>query len=376
MPEDRDRVNIRLQLSASDPDTFLNELRESLATDVLREDYPIELVEESLRAAGGDPEAIGRRGAALVEGMLAGRRGESPRQVVDRADFASVERSIAERAGLLDEGGLSEERLAQSLQEKTRRVSARGCRMDTDGDGNCPAHPSGCPGTGAREHSLARVPRCVCPRTDTDVPEKTPTDAPPPRPLDFSPGSPELAAFERMNELVSGKFGTVPEEQDDSEPGPREISAGQFVVDRAVGRDRSVLDVRGAEAAFARGCSVVIACSPEEFAGAAGKISTGDSALVVVAASVSPLRDTQESKSAALRVVRSLAGIDGLSPPPTARDLADKIVALVCSQSGTDDEPLWSSVRDLLVLNATGGPDLDAADKKICHFLETGVWPC
>jgi hypothetical protein len=49
-------------------------LLEVRAAEVLEPDYPIELVDEELREAGGDPEAIGKRGAALIETLLAKRR--------------------------------------------------------------------------------------------------------------------------------------------------------------------------------------------------------------------------------------------------------------------------------------------------------------
>lgn len=49
-------------------------LLELRAAEVLEPDYPIELVDEELREAGGDPEAIGKRGAALVAALLAKRR--------------------------------------------------------------------------------------------------------------------------------------------------------------------------------------------------------------------------------------------------------------------------------------------------------------
>ena len=49
-------------------------LLEMRAAEVLEPDYPIELVDEELSESGGDPEAIGKRGAALVETLLAKRR--------------------------------------------------------------------------------------------------------------------------------------------------------------------------------------------------------------------------------------------------------------------------------------------------------------
>ena len=52
-------------------------LMERRAAEVLEPDYPIELVDEELREAGGDPEAIGKRGVELVEELLAKRRERS-----------------------------------------------------------------------------------------------------------------------------------------------------------------------------------------------------------------------------------------------------------------------------------------------------------
>lgn len=49
-------------------------LLEVRTSEVLEPDYPIELVDAELREAGGDPDAIGKRGAALVNALLAKRR--------------------------------------------------------------------------------------------------------------------------------------------------------------------------------------------------------------------------------------------------------------------------------------------------------------
>lgn len=49
-------------------------LLELRAAEVLEPDYPIELVDAELREAGGDPDAIGKRGAALVRDIIAKRR--------------------------------------------------------------------------------------------------------------------------------------------------------------------------------------------------------------------------------------------------------------------------------------------------------------
>jgi hypothetical protein len=47
---------------------------DAIADDVLDPDYPKELLDEELREAGGDPEAIGKRGADLAAKLLVARR--------------------------------------------------------------------------------------------------------------------------------------------------------------------------------------------------------------------------------------------------------------------------------------------------------------
>lgn len=56
----------------------LEELRESLEADVLDPEYPIEMVEEELRAAGLDPEKIGAEGEAIARDALAKRKAKLP----------------------------------------------------------------------------------------------------------------------------------------------------------------------------------------------------------------------------------------------------------------------------------------------------------
>lgn len=58
LPEDAARV-------------ILDDLR---AAEVLEPSYPIEQINADLREAGGDPDAIGKRGASLVQELLAKRR--------------------------------------------------------------------------------------------------------------------------------------------------------------------------------------------------------------------------------------------------------------------------------------------------------------
>lgn len=45
-------------------------LDDALAADFLKKDFPIEKVDEELRARGGDPEAIGQRGAQLADELV------------------------------------------------------------------------------------------------------------------------------------------------------------------------------------------------------------------------------------------------------------------------------------------------------------------
>lgn len=47
------------------------------ASEVLDHEYPIELVDADIRAAGGDPDSIGKRGLATVAAALAKRRERS-----------------------------------------------------------------------------------------------------------------------------------------------------------------------------------------------------------------------------------------------------------------------------------------------------------
>lgn len=52
----------------------LRDMLDSLDNDVLDPDYPIEWVDEDLRAMGADPERIGREGAAFAKALLEKRR--------------------------------------------------------------------------------------------------------------------------------------------------------------------------------------------------------------------------------------------------------------------------------------------------------------
>lgn len=54
--------------------TARHRLFELRAIEVLEPDYPIEHVNADLRDAGGDPGAIGERGASLVRALLAKRK--------------------------------------------------------------------------------------------------------------------------------------------------------------------------------------------------------------------------------------------------------------------------------------------------------------
>lgn len=62
---------VACNLQEFDARAKLTELR---TAEVLQPDYPIESVNADLRAAGGDPDAIGARGKALADEMLAKRR--------------------------------------------------------------------------------------------------------------------------------------------------------------------------------------------------------------------------------------------------------------------------------------------------------------
>src|SRR5882672_8336775 len=71
---------------------FLETLRAHVAEDVLKSDYSLADVDAELRAAGGDPEEIGNRGAALVRGLLERRR--LAWQENARAKRAKMERAV------------------------------------------------------------------------------------------------------------------------------------------------------------------------------------------------------------------------------------------------------------------------------------------
>lgn len=62
---------VACNMAESDARVQLEDLR---GAEVLEPDYPIELVDSELREAGGDPEAIGKRGAAVAAAALAKRR--------------------------------------------------------------------------------------------------------------------------------------------------------------------------------------------------------------------------------------------------------------------------------------------------------------
>jgi hypothetical protein len=52
---------------------LLAALDESLASDVLDPEYPIEWVDEDLRAMGVDPEEVAKRGVQFVKRLLSER---------------------------------------------------------------------------------------------------------------------------------------------------------------------------------------------------------------------------------------------------------------------------------------------------------------
>jgi hypothetical protein len=88
----------------------LRRMLDALDEDVLEEEYPLELIEEEIRAAGGDPEAIGRRGAALAKELLDKRR---------RAFEAEALESVAE---LEKRAVLARARPVRSREHMLRRV--------------------------------------------------------------------------------------------------------------------------------------------------------------------------------------------------------------------------------------------------------------
>lgn len=56
------------------PDETLRALRDSLDADVLRDDYPIEMVEAELREAGCEPADLIARCRPIIDELLAKRR--------------------------------------------------------------------------------------------------------------------------------------------------------------------------------------------------------------------------------------------------------------------------------------------------------------
>lgn len=73
-----------------------------------------EEVTEEIRAAGGDPDAIGRRGAALAARLLAKRRREAWQEGAVRALRRA--REILDKPGLRKTRGLSREALLERIE--------------------------------------------------------------------------------------------------------------------------------------------------------------------------------------------------------------------------------------------------------------------
>lgn len=78
-----------------DEDEALRLFTESLAADIFTEHVSKAEVDQDLRDAGGDPEAIGKRGAALVQELLEKRRLDWQAQA--RAKQAAFASRAAER---------------------------------------------------------------------------------------------------------------------------------------------------------------------------------------------------------------------------------------------------------------------------------------
>ena len=99
---------------------LLDRLDASLAKDVLTEAYTQEEVVEAIRAAGGDPAALGQRGAELANQLLKERRlswKRAARQSLEEAQSASVE---------VDLGTLSRAELMEAIEEARKEPSLSG----------------------------------------------------------------------------------------------------------------------------------------------------------------------------------------------------------------------------------------------------------
>jgi len=99
---------------------LLERLDESLAKDVLTDAYSPDEVNAAIRAAGGDPAALGQRGAELVKQLLKERR-LSWRE--------AAKQSLAETQSVSDDADLatlSREQLLRAIEEARKEPSLSG----------------------------------------------------------------------------------------------------------------------------------------------------------------------------------------------------------------------------------------------------------
>jgi len=101
-------------MSKLTPDEALQGLLDSMAEDVLRDDYPAEYVDEDLRAAGGDPDEIVARLRPQVDELLRRRREHWQQQA--RARLA--ERKTMTKPTLQDQLRKAEERLVHDIAQE------------------------------------------------------------------------------------------------------------------------------------------------------------------------------------------------------------------------------------------------------------------
>jgi hypothetical protein len=103
----------------------LRALMQSIATDVLTSNVSDEDIEAEIREEGGDPDAVGRRGAELARELLANRRAGEQRMTVSRAAIRTA-RTIpnARRQLLLSEieAGRADPRFAEVLAARRGRL--------------------------------------------------------------------------------------------------------------------------------------------------------------------------------------------------------------------------------------------------------------
>lgn len=99
---------------------LLDRLDASLARDVLTEAYTQEEIAEAIKAAGGDPAAVGQRGAEVAKQLLKERRLDWQRTAKERlaeTQVASIEPDLT---------SLSREELLEAFEEARREPSLSG----------------------------------------------------------------------------------------------------------------------------------------------------------------------------------------------------------------------------------------------------------